>query len=79
MPSGSWGRGLGPQGRNLGLSGRGLGSRDPQERRPSGARRPSGPRRQRLHLEPDAVLRAQNELGLPPHLARSVHAQAEAQ
>ena len=42
-------------------------------------RRPSGPRRQRLHLEPDAVLRAQNELGLPPHLARSVHAQAEAQ
>lgn len=45
----------------------------------AGALRSSSPRRQRLHLEPNAIFRAQNELRLPPHLVRSVHAQAEAQ
>lgn len=68
--------GLGPPGAGPCLSGRGLGL---GLRRASIAPLGSGPRRQRLHVEPDAVLRPQDEFRLPSHLARPVHAQAKAQ
>ena len=65
------GRGLHP--RSWGAASRGAArARDPRAPR-------SGPPRQRLHVQPDAALRAQDELRLPPHLVRAVHAQAEAQ
>lgn len=46
---------------------------------PEAATGRSSPRGQWLHIEPDAVLRAQDQLRLPPHLPRPIHGQAEAQ